>query len=151
MTKDVDLEITMIAAQSIPLPPGEKTAKGFRPYIQVDLHVDGSPGQQLRKVQNEGHEKEGEYKARSRTHSGPDCDLQWQRIEFKTMPDLVDELTFVRFVVRDDEIGRDELAAWACVRLDRLAQGYRFVRLANAHGDPTEGVLLVKVCKRMSC
>jgi phosphatidylinositol phospholipase C delta len=58
---------------------------------------------------------------------------------------VVEELTFVRFTIRDDEIGRDELAAWACVRLDRLGQGYRFVHLRNTKGAATDGALLVKI------
>jgi phosphatidylinositol phospholipase C, delta len=60
----------------------------------------------------------------------------------------MDELTFVRFTVRDDEIGRDDLAAWACVRLDRLGDGYRFVHLLDANARLTEGVILLKVEKQ---
>jgi hypothetical protein len=55
----------------------------------------------------------------------------------------------VRFTVRDDEIGRDDLAAWACVRLDRLGEGYRFVHLLDSEGRLTEGVVLVKVEKKL--
>ena len=39
------------------------------------------------------------------------------------------------------------LAAWACIRLDRLRQGYRFVHLLDAQGKPTEGKLLIKIEK----
>lgn len=59
------------------------------------------------------------------------------------------ELAFVRFTVRDDDIGRDDLAAWACVRVDRLREGWRFVHLLDARGVETEGVLLVRVTKRV--
>ena len=60
----------------------------------------------------------------------------------------MDELTFVRFTVRDDEtLGRDDLAAWACVRLDRLGVGYRFVHLIDLNGKLTDGAILVKVEK----
>lgn len=59
-------------------------------------------------------------------------------------------LTFVRFSIRDDErMGRDGLAAWAAVKLDRLAQGYRFLRLMDARGQVSGGVLLVKVTKNV--
>jgi phosphatidylinositol phospholipase C delta len=38
--------------------------------------------------------------------------------------------------------------AWACIRLDRLQRGYRFVRLYNKRGCPIEGgKLLIKVDK----
>ena len=62
---------------------------------------------------------------------------------------MVPELAFVRFTVRDDDIGRDDLAAWACVRVDRLREGWRFVHLLDARGVETEGVLLVRVTKRV--
>lgn len=39
----------------------------------------------------------------------------------------------------------DTLAAWACVRLDRLQNGYRFIKLLDSKGKPTEGLLFVHV------
>lgn len=66
------------------------------------------------------------------------------------MAGIVDELTFARFTVRNDEIGRDELVAWACVRLDRLGEGYRFVHLLDAEGVETEGLLLIRVSKKLA-
>ena len=51
------------------------------------------------------------------------------------------------FKVQDDEIGKDDLAAWACIRLDRLQSGYRFVHLLDALGSPNQGVLLVNIDK----
>lgn len=61
----------------------------------------------------------------------------------------MDELSWVRFTIRDDEVGKDDLAAWACVRLDRLGQGYRFVHLMDCEGRVTEGVVLVKIDKKL--
>ena len=52
-----------------------------------------------------------------------------------------------RFKVQDDEIGKDDLAAWACIRLDRLQSGYRFVHLMDAAGSASQGVLLVNIDK----
>lgn len=50
----------------------------------------------------------------------------------------------------NEALGRnDNLAGWACIRLDRLQQGYRFVRLMDAHGRPTEGKLFIKVEKTL--
>lgn len=54
-----------------------------------------------------------------------------------------------RFKVRDEEIGTDDLAAWACVRLDRLLPGYRFIHVFDANGQHSRGVLLVKIEKSM--
>lgn len=47
----------------------------------------------------------------------------------------------------DDEFGRDDLAAWACFRLDRLQTGYRLIHLFDAEGVQSKGVLLVRVTK----
>lgn len=93
-------------------------------------------------------EKEGEYKARTKTRKGRDPEFG-ETLGFGKVAGVVPELAFVRFTVRDDDYGRDDLAAWACVRLDRLREGYRFVHLLDAKGVETEGVLLVKVAKRV--
>lgn len=50
-----------------------------------------------------------------------------------------------RFKVMDDERLRDDLAAWACFRLDRLQSGYRMIHLYNADGMLTKGFLFVKI------
>lgn len=96
-------------------------------------------------------EREGEYKARTKTVKATcDPDYKGEMLEFKAIPGVVEELSFVRFIVRDDEaFRRDDLAAWACVRLDRLRLGYRFVRMMDAKGQETEGVLVVKVMKKV--
>lgn len=55
-----------------------------------------------------------------------------------------------RFKIEDARYAKDNLAAWACIRLDRLHQGYRFVYLLDAKGQATAGLLLVKIEKRTS-
>ncbi|OTA06520.1 phospholipase C [Trichoderma parareesei] len=142
--KTVSLAFTFLSAQNLPLPPDEKSAKGFKPYVKVELHVEASKNSH---AESDGHVHDSEYKVRTKTHKGCDLDLAGERLEFKAIPGLVEELTFVRFTVRDDEFGRDDLAAWACVKLDRLGQGYRFVHLRNTKGEATDGAILVKVEK----
>jgi hypothetical protein len=44
-----------------------------------------------------------------------------------------------------DKIGPDELSSWACVRLDRLARGIRFIHLRDVKGSLTTGALLADV------
>lgn len=52
--------------------------------------------------------------------------------------------------MHDQEFGRDDLAAWACIRLDRLQQGYRFVTLFDNQGSRKGGGhMLIKVTKRL--
>ena len=60
---------------------------------------------------------------------------------------MADVVCLARFKIQDDEIGKDDLAAWACIRLDRLRPGYCFVRLLDADGTAGQGVLLVKIEK----
>ncbi|KAF2133047.1 hypothetical protein P153DRAFT_283298 [Dothidotthia symphoricarpi CBS 119687] len=50
----------------------------------------------------------------------------------------------------DDERLSDDLAAWACVRLDRLQSGVRLVHLYDSNGVVTKGVLLVRIRKTVS-
>ncbi|KAI5465510.1 PLC-like phosphodiesterase [Mariannaea sp. PMI_226] len=143
------LAITIIAAQNIPLPGGEKSAKGFSPYVKIELHVESPEEFEGGKIPNGGHEREGDYKVRSRTRETRDPDFAGERLEFPKISHVVDELSWVRFTIRDDEIGRDDLAAWACIRLDRLGHGYRFVHLIDHKGRPTDGVILIKVEKSL--
>ena len=52
-----------------------------------------------------------------------------------------------RFKVEDAKYAKDSACAWACIRLDRLLQGYRFVHLLDMKGAPTQGLLFVKIEK----
>ena len=47
--------------------------------------------------------------------------------------------------MHDDRFSRDDLAAWACIRLDRLAHGYRILHLFDRKGVYSKGILLVKI------
>lgn len=52
-----------------------------------------------------------------------------------------------RLKIEDEGLVKDKLAAWACIRLDRLQHGYRFIDLKDAHGRPSAGKLLVNIEK----
>ncbi|KAK3296017.1 uncharacterized protein B0H64DRAFT_417585 [Chaetomium fimeti] len=125
----MDLTLEILAAQSLPLPPGDEKESSFRPYVKVEIHVE-EPGERhgaagADAVPADGREKEGEYKAKTKSMKGCDPDFGGQALRFDAVPGVVPELSFVRFLVRDDELGRDSLAAWACVRVDRLRAGLR--------------------------
>lgn len=49
----------------------------------------------------------------------------------------------------DDTFSRDNLVAWACFRLSRLQIGLRRIRLYDCEGQPTDGMLLVKIKKHL--
>lgn len=161
--RTLDLQVKVIAAQNLPLPLDTTSASSFNPYVKVELHVeengerhglhglDATGAKPAAGAAAGDEENEGEYKASTGTVKGTrDPDFKGQLLEFKTVPGVVEELSFVRFIVRDDETFRkDDLAAWACVRLDRLRMGYRFVHLMDAKGQETDGVLLVKIMKKV--
>lgn len=146
----VDLKITVFAAQNLPLPHSDDKVSGFRPYLKVELHTE--PPHTLLK-QESAKAKEGEYKARTKVNKEgtvhPDFKGEVLSVA-EGVTCVVPELAFVRFLVKDDEIGRDDLAAWACVRLDRLKSGYRWVHLLSKHGRVSGGAVLVFVEKKLS-
>ena len=77
------------------------------------------------------------------TNDFEDTEMIWTDV-----PDVVEELSFLRIKIEDDRtLSRDDLVAWACIRLDRLKTGYRFIHLLDVEGAPSEGVLFVKIDK----
>ncbi|KAI1777227.1 PLC-like phosphodiesterase [Hypoxylon cercidicola] len=152
----LDLSITVLAAQNLPLPEDDDKESGFKPYVKVELHTEPLHDAHLSVTRTAASSsntraKEGEYKARTKTQKGVHPDFKSETLDVaKSVSSVVPELTFVRFLVKDDEIGRDDLAAWACVRLDRLRSGYRFVHLLDSEGRESGGVLLVKIDKKLA-
>ncbi|KAK3333157.1 PLC-like phosphodiesterase [Cercophora scortea] len=148
----MDLTLEILAAQSLPLPPGDTNPNSFHPYLKVEVHVE-EPGERhgTDPVPAGGKEKSGEYKARTKSHKGCDPDFKRQELKLKGIPGVVPELSFVRFMVKDDQtLGKDELVAWACVRVDKFREGYRIVHLLDARdGMETEAVLLVRVGRKL--
>lgn len=47
----------------------------------------------------------------------------------QTIECITPELAFVPFTIMNDVAGLDVMAAWSCIRLDRLESGYRRVHL----------------------
>lgn len=166
MPQTLDLRIVICAAQNLPLPDKDDKPSGFQPYVKVELHTEpphalvrqeqrqraagAAAGKEAPPQQKEsGKAKEGEYKAKTRSQRDVDPDFGGEVLSFAGVAGVVPELAFVRFLVKDDEIGRDDLAAWACVRLDRLRSGWRFVHLLDQEGSVSGGALLVFVEKRL--
>lgn len=52
-----------------------------------------------------------------------------------------------RFKVKNETVGKDELIGWACIRLDRLRSGFRFVHLLDEKGVESLGALLVNITR----
>ncbi|KAK8068705.1 1-phosphatidylinositol 4-5-bisphosphate phosphodiesterase 1 [Apiospora phragmitis] len=150
LNQTLDLKITVLAGQDLPLPKEGDNPSGFNPYLKVELHTE-PPYTELAKQRGQsGKAKEGEYKAKTKTKKGIHPDFKADVLEFKQVMGVNPELAFVRFVVKDDEIGHDDLAAWACIRLDRLRRGYRFIKLMDKNGMAGKGTILVKIELKLS-
>ncbi|RII07493.1 hypothetical protein CUC08_Gglean008462 [Alternaria sp. MG1] len=147
---DLDLSIEFLAGQDIPLPPGEDDPKDLKPYVKVELHVESHEERNAEPVPGNGRSQKGEYKQKTKTTRTTDPDFGGEVVKFAGVPGVTEELTFVRFKVMDDERISDDLAAWACFRLDRLQTGLRMLHLYDSNGVITKGVLLVRIKKTVS-
>ncbi|KAL2860801.1 putative phosphoinositide-specific phospholipase C [Aspergillus lucknowensis] len=148
--RKVDLSIEVLAGQELALPPGDKNVKGFRPYVACYLHVE-TPDDSANPAGDDSTDSEkASYKRVIKSGEGINPDFGSQKLQFPTLSGVVEELAFVRFKIKDDEIGRDSLAAWACIRLTRLQEGYRVIRLYKVDGSESGGYLLVRVTKTIS-
>ncbi|ODH28211.1 hypothetical protein ACO22_03981 [Paracoccidioides brasiliensis] len=148
--RTLNLSIEIYGGQNIPLPEGDEHARSFRPYVTCQFHVE-RPRDSVHASENDKNGNEAaKYKQKTKSASGSDPDFGVQVLQFLSVPVSLEELSFLRVKVKDDEIGRDDLAAWACIRLDRLRQGYRFIRLFDTKGRESPGILLVKISKQIS-
>ncbi|SLM40745.1 Phospholipase C, phosphatidylinositol-specific, Y domain [Lasallia pustulata] len=146
----LDLSISVIAGQDIPLPIGDSRPGSLRPYVKCELHVEEPEERSGQSIEGGGLAKDGQYKRRTKTSQGTDPNFGLERLTFVGVPGVAQELSFLRFKITNDEFGRDPLAAWACIRLDRVQEGYRFVHLLDARGQKSPGLLLVKIRKTLS-
>ncbi|KAE9365530.1 PLC-like phosphodiesterase [Stipitochalara longipes BDJ] len=151
--KSLDLKITVFAGQHIPI-PANQTERGFHPYIKCELHVQSPEvASKVEASKEEAKKKEAVdptgYKQKTPYGKGdhPDFGEDGHVLTFRTVEKVVEELSFVRFKVEDAKYAKDSACAWACIRLDRLQQGYRFVHLLDMKGLPTQGLLFVKIEK----
>lgn len=169
----LNLTIRLIAGQNLPIPADREAsyAEHLKPYVKFQLHVDthGPPGQG-KTEQSDTHDSRSKYADDKSKHSaGEEKDEEERKLKRKSstsksanpewkdtamtwtdVPDVVEQLSFLRVKVKDDKMmARDDLCAWACIRLDRLKTGYRFLHLLDVEGTPTEGVLLVEIEKEM--
>uniref|UniRef100_L2FNL9 Phosphoinositide phospholipase C n=1 Tax=Colletotrichum fructicola (strain Nara gc5) TaxID=1213859 RepID=L2FNL9_COLFN len=139
------IAVTVLAAQNLPLLNRDDDPAKFIPYVKVGLHTEpdalaaivseGTGGEQVKQVG---------YSGQTSKSRGTSPDFGGEVIEFLNVEGVVPKLAFLSFVVMNDVIGPDVMTAWACVRLDRLRLGYRFIRVLGKSGMPTNGILLIK-------
>lgn len=92
------MTVDIIAGQDIPLPLGDKRARGFHPYVKCELHVEKPEERSGAPIEGGGKSEDGEYKMQTITSKGVDPDFGGERIQFMDIPQVVEELSFVRLV-----------------------------------------------------
>lgn len=96
--RTLDFRITIFAGQHIPLPDDDE--KGFRPYIKCELHVDKHDDHGAAPSELSGRNKEGRYKKETPRAKGdhPDFGSKGITLSFMGVPNVVEELSFIRYV-----------------------------------------------------
>ncbi|RMJ10278.1 hypothetical protein CDV36_010111 [Fusarium kuroshium] len=135
-----DINITIFSGFDIPddAEDGQGNIGGdkrvLRPQVKVELHCPryGSDESLYKFSTKTGKTKNPRFGATGSTASFL---AKWEP----------PELSFVRFKVVDDQKSSyfQPLLGWACIRLDRLREGYRLIELFDAEGHPTSGLLLI--------
>ncbi|KAJ5530954.1 hypothetical protein N7527_004347 [Penicillium freii] len=149
--RNLTLSIEIYAAQDLSLPSGDHSERGFKPYVNCQLHVEEPEGDVTADQDDASSDTEkSSYRRCTKSSSGRNPDFKGQKLEFPTVTGIIEELSFLRIKIKDDEIGRDPLAAWACIRLDRLREGYRLIHLHQCAGEKSGGVLLVNIVKQVT-
>ncbi|QPG96210.1 hypothetical protein C2857_003558 [Epichloe festucae Fl1] len=147
----LDLDITVFAGHNIPTESDDyheypRSGSTIRPYVKVELHVERSENATGKEADENTYKKRTEA-GKSNNPKFPESKRQ---LSFTGITKVVPELSFVRFRIGDDSRMSTSILAWACIRLDRLRPGYRFVRLMDMNGSPIhDGGLFVKIEKKM--
>jgi hypothetical protein len=94
----LDFKITIFAGQHIPLPPSYGHEHAFYPYVKCELHIDKPDGQQV--DASSGLTKDGKYKRITKPLQGrhPDFGSEGTVLSFVGVPNVIEELSFVRYV-----------------------------------------------------
>ncbi|KAM0513045.1 hypothetical protein ACHAPE_008252 [Trichoderma viride] len=147
------LTITVFAGRHIPTDDSDKdddsqSKSDLRSRVKAELHIGED--------EKDGHDMSYKQNTKSADSTDPvwNCHekkILGEKLQFRNIPKVVEELSFIRFKVEGtSHTVSPPCLAWACIRLDRLQQGYRFVRLYNKRGCPINGgKLLIKVDKML--
>ncbi|KHN94272.1 1-phosphatidylinositol-4,5-bisphosphate phosphodiesterase 1 [Metarhizium album ARSEF 1941] len=147
--RTLNLRLTIFAGQNIPTQSDDsgdepRSGSAIRPYVKVTLHVEKSELATGKEINESNYKK--------RTGAGatnnPKFPESRRQLEFAGITNVVPELSFVRFRIGDDTRLSTSILAWACIRLDRLRPGYRYIPLMDMEGTPIpHGALYVKIEK----
>jgi hypothetical protein len=84
--------VEIFAGQNLE-PPEDVESNHFKPYLKCELHVE-IPGNW--ENLSPGKEKDGEFKAKTRTSKSSNPDFKGQIMKFDKLPSIVPELGFIR-------------------------------------------------------
>jgi len=91
----LDLSVELLAGQQVG-PPGKR----LRMYVRCELHIEDVEELLNENLPEEGQVKEGQIKCRTETiRSETNPDFKRQVLHFNAVPDVAEELTFIRYVV----------------------------------------------------
>ncbi|KAL9110047.1 MAG: hypothetical protein Q9227_005386 [Pyrenula ochraceoflavens] len=95
--RSLSLTIEVLAAQQLPLPTGmeEKHAAKLRPYVKGSLHT-GEPEVISKIAAGKDDGQEEAVKRRTKTRTGVNPDFEGEKLHFANIPNVVEELAFVR-------------------------------------------------------
>lgn len=93
----LDLTIEVFAAQDLSLPPNDHSEKGFRPYVNCQLHVE-EPESAVASGQDDASSdsEKSSYRRCTKSRSGISPDFEGQKLEFPTVTGVVEKLSFLR-------------------------------------------------------
>ena len=105
----LDLKIQLLSGQDIPLPVEKESSRTkIKPFVKIDVYTDthGPPGQgggdQPAKTKGGAYpndeKEEKKYKFRSRTQRSDSPDFDGETAAWSGIPDVVEQLSFVRYV-----------------------------------------------------
>ena len=131
--RTLDLEVEILAGQDIPLPAGVSKSESLRPYVKCELHVEKPSERTGKPIEGGGRSKEGEYKYQTQTSKGTDPDYCSEKVTFRNIPGVFEELSFIRSV--DDP----DLCSTPCLSFSCFLLFGRLTRLClNRNPDDPE-------------
>ncbi|KAM3539617.1 hypothetical protein ARSEF1564_007457 [Beauveria bassiana] len=150
----MDLALTIFKAQHIPVKGhgdgAERDGAALHTFTKAEIRtgrfIDFKKDSTLT---DDTHAK----KTRVYKSDHPSFGRTGETLIFRDIPSVVEELSFL--LIKIDEVGVTGVInwptrAWACIRLDRLQPGYRFIQLMDMSGHPVpEGRLFVKIVKAL--
>ncbi|KAJ6787322.1 hypothetical protein PWT90_09296 [Aphanocladium album] len=150
----MDLTLTVFKAQNIPVRGTEEEAyrngPALRTFTRAEIRTGRYPDfKNDITLTDETHAK----KTRVYKSNSPSFGRKGETLKFENIHDVVEELSFLLIKIDDVTVTgyiNWPTQAWACIRLDRLQSGYRFIKLMDIKGNPIEdGRLFVKITKEL--